>query len=288
MPHYVVGRIYDIPVSRIRRYEGQPRKRFQQDKLRRLGASMKKAGQVVPIRVMVTGDGWFDLIAGERRWLAAQMVGMATLRAEIAVRCEDNERFLQSVLENSPREDLTPLELAQVCRRWLNEKRTPQEIGELLGIHWTYVYHMARLLDLHPTLQEYLDPDRDDDSRLKVSVAYELSRLAKGVQLSAFASMGRFSATAQEARFVVDRLLSEGARGNPNVVTRPPRPSERFTSLEKFVDRIIREAEAWSERGLDGMLTGQKAEALLTLGQRLERAQAALRSIGKSIEDQAG
>ncbi|HEX6985059.1 MAG TPA: ParB/RepB/Spo0J family partition protein, partial [Planctomycetaceae bacterium] len=98
----------DVPVELIRPSDGQPRKSFDAESIAMLAESIAESGVVQPLVVRPLSDGRYELIAGERRWRAAQVAGLATVPA--VLRSEDETKRLQMALvENMAREDLNPI-----------------------------------------------------------------------------------------------------------------------------------------------------------------------------------
>lgn len=115
----VVGAVVELPVTQIVRNPDQPRKRFQEKKLLELGMSMKEAGQDDPVRVFPVGDGVYMLQEGERRWRAAQKVGLTELRCIVVPEPDQRTLLERSLIAGVQRENLTPMEEAaayqQLC-----------------------------------------------------------------------------------------------------------------------------------------------------------------------------
>ena len=120
-------RYRDVPVELIKPNPGQPRKSFDDDALDRLADSVAESGVIQPLVVHPLSDGRYELIAGERRWRAAQQAGLATVPAML--RSEDETKRLQiALIENMAREDLNPVEEARACAA-LVEELEPQQGG---------------------------------------------------------------------------------------------------------------------------------------------------------------
>ncbi|MCI5108862.1 MAG: ParB/RepB/Spo0J family partition protein, partial [Candidatus Pacebacteria bacterium] len=138
--------------------EDQPRTYFDQDKLNALGRSIKVAGQMMPIVVKpLTGNPEyiFQLVDGERRLQASIFVGMETIRAII----RPNANFKDSVIMNLCREGHTPLEMAYVFKRLIDEfGHSVQEVADMTGRSITSVYQHLKILTLDPEVQALMDP----------------------------------------------------------------------------------------------------------------------------------
>ncbi len=126
----------------------QPRKSFDPEKLEQLAASLAAAGVIQPLVVHELADGRYGLIAGERRWRAAQQAGLESV--PIVIRDEDEGRRLQTALiENMAREDLNPVEEARACAALVEELSvSKEEVARRLGRSRSSVSNLIRLLDL--------------------------------------------------------------------------------------------------------------------------------------------
>lgn len=137
-----------IPVGMIQPNPGQPRKRFDSDSIEALSRSLADAGVVQPLIVRALPDGRYELIAGERRWRAAQHAGIETVPA--VIRDGDEAQRLQTALiENVAREDLSPVEEARACAALVEELGlSKEELGRRLGRSRVAISNLIRLLDL--------------------------------------------------------------------------------------------------------------------------------------------
>jgi len=149
----------EIPVALISPNPFQPRRRIDEAGLRELAASFKETGILQPVIVRPHGDG-FQLIAGERRWRAAQMAGLEQMPA--VVREASNAEALElALVENLLREDLNPLEEAEAYHRLLTEFQWSQEeLAQRVGRERSTVANALRLLRLSPVIQEDLREGR--------------------------------------------------------------------------------------------------------------------------------
>lgn len=134
--------------------EGQPRRRFDQQALDELSASIAASGVLQPLVVRDAGNGRYTLIAGERRWRASKQAGLD--RVPVVVRdVTDDEAFALALVENLQREDLNPVEEALAYQRLIDDfGYTQEEVGKQLGRARTTVTNALRLLRLAPVVQE--------------------------------------------------------------------------------------------------------------------------------------
>jgi ParB family transcriptional regulator, chromosome partitioning protein len=138
----------EIPVGMIQPNPEQPRKSFDSDSIEALARSLADAGVVQPLIVRPLPDGRYELIAGERRWRAAQHAGIETVPA--VIRLDDEMQRLQTALiENVAREDLSPVEEARACATLVEELGlSKEELGRRLGRSRVAISNLIRLLDL--------------------------------------------------------------------------------------------------------------------------------------------
>ncbi|MBN9519307.1 ParB/RepB/Spo0J family partition protein [bacterium] len=142
-----------LPVEAVAQNPYQPRKRFDDDELDSLTASVKEHGVLQPLVVRQTGDG-FQLIAGERRLRAAQAAGLTEVPVHV-VAFDDQQVFEAALVENIQRSDLNPIEKAQGFRDYLNKFGVSQEVlGAKLGLDRTTVSNLLGLLNLPTEVQD--------------------------------------------------------------------------------------------------------------------------------------
>jgi ParB family transcriptional regulator, chromosome partitioning protein len=141
-------RLRDIPVGMIRPSADQPRRHFDQEKIKALALSIAEEGVLQPLIVRPLPDGRYELIAGERRWRAAGEAKLETVPA--IVRDEEGLRQLQiALIENVAREDLNPVEEARACSTLVDELGvSKEELARRLGRSRPALSNLIRILDL--------------------------------------------------------------------------------------------------------------------------------------------
>jgi ParB family chromosome partitioning protein len=126
----------------------QPRKRFDEEALQALADSVKERGVLQPVLVRPRPGGSYELVAGERRWRAAQLAGLETLPALVQQR-DDAHSLEAALIENMAREDLNPIEAARAVAGLVEELGlTREEVGRRVGRSRVAVSNLLRLLDL--------------------------------------------------------------------------------------------------------------------------------------------
>src|SRR5213596_2108894 len=208
-------RVHQISLGSIMPSALQPRKDFGREALQELIDSIRQHGIIQPLIVRLataspSGGGQvgtrFELIAGERRWRAAQEIGLATVPAIIRS-ANDLEVLELSLIENLQRADLNPIEEAQGYARLANEFGMRQEdIALKVGRSRAAVANALRLLDLHPQVQIWLAQDLLSVGHAKVVLALK----APEEQLLAAETVLRRNATVRATERLVARLLGVG------------------------------------------------------------------------------
>lgn len=145
----------EVAIADIRPNPYQPRKHFDTDELDELASSIRSHGLIQPLLVMPDGDGWC-LIAGERRWRAAQLAGLT--RVPVVVReATPQEMLAIAIIENVQRTNLDALEAAQAYRQLMHEfELTQADVADLVGKSRVAVANTLRLLGLAPEVQSLL------------------------------------------------------------------------------------------------------------------------------------
>jgi len=146
------GQIQMIPVASIEPHPGQPRRIFQEESLIELAASIQARGVIQPIVVRPHGHR-FQIVAGERRWRAAQRARLHEIPAIVRA-FSDEETLEVALIENIQRQDLNAIEEAQAYRRLVEDyAHTQEELGRLVHKSRSHVANLLRLLDLPPKVQ---------------------------------------------------------------------------------------------------------------------------------------
>src|SRR5213078_3142573 len=198
-------RVHQITLASIIPSALQPRKDFAREALQELIDSIRQHGIIQPLIVRQVGAR-FELIAGERRWRAAQEIGLTQVPA-IVRSASDVEVLELSLIENLQRADLNPVEEAQGYARLANEFGMRQEdIALKVGRSRTAVANALRLLDLHPQVQIWLAQNLVSVGHAKVLLALK----APEEQLLAAETVLRRNATVRSTERMVARLLGIG------------------------------------------------------------------------------
>lgn len=177
-----LGRPYQIKVSRIKRFEGQPRRFFDESGIKTLADSIQQDGQQQPIKVCNAPEpGTFMLIDGERRWRAFQIIHQRTgkeplIDAFIEVIRDPKEHFRRSVIANLHREDLSPLDEAASLYQLRQDGETVHSLATLIGKSANYVEGYLRMHTLPETVKRLMSPELPKEERLSVTSAVDIAR----------------------------------------------------------------------------------------------------------------
>jgi ParB family transcriptional regulator, chromosome partitioning protein len=149
-----------LPIDLVQRNPGQPRKHFDEGELNELSNSIRTHGVLQPILVRPIPAGKYEIVAGERRWRAAQRAGLHSIPAVIR-ELNEVEVLEIAIVENVQRTDLNPIEEAQGFQALIDRfGRTQEEIAEAVGKSRPHIANMLRLLKLPEDLQEMVRDGR--------------------------------------------------------------------------------------------------------------------------------
>lgn len=213
-----------LPVDLIRPGPYQPRQDMREDTLNELAESIRAQGLVQPILVRPLGDGeQFEIIAGERRWRAAQIAGMQEI-ASVVRQIPDRAAIAMALIENIQREDLNPLEEAQALARLIREfDMTHQQAADAIGRSRAAVSNLLRLLDLGVQLKKLLTARELDMGHARALLGLPTKRQQTEVGLL----VAKKALSVRETEALVRRLLSGGKKD-----TKPGRRDPDIVRLE--------------------------------------------------------
>jgi ParB family transcriptional regulator, chromosome partitioning protein len=147
---------HTLPIEHLQRGKFQPRKDMNPEKLQELADSIKAQGIIQPIVVRKLAQDKYEIVAGERRWRAAQLAGLQQVPV-VVKDIDDRATMAIALIENIQRQDLNPLEEAEALRRLLDEfSMTHQQIADAVGKSRVTVTNLLRLMDLHPEVKKLL------------------------------------------------------------------------------------------------------------------------------------
>jgi len=160
------GELRELPVELIKPNPEQPRTNFDPAALSALAASIEASGVVQPLLVRPLVDGSYELVAGERRWRAAQQAGLEKVPAVVRDQAE-SERLQAALIENMVREDLNPVEEAKACAALVEDlKLTKEDLARRVGRNRSTISNLIRLLELPDEALEMLEKTLSSESPL--------------------------------------------------------------------------------------------------------------------------
>ena len=171
-----------LPLDLISPGPYQPRSIFDKDRMEELAESIRHQGVIQPVVVRASGDKKYELIAGERRWRAAQIAGIEKIPA-IVRQVPDEIAIAMALVENIQREDLNPIEEATALRQLVDEfQMTHQEAGDAVGRSRSSVSNLLRLLELSKEVRELVDARHLEMGHARALLTLEASMQAKAAR----------------------------------------------------------------------------------------------------------
>ena len=165
--------ITEIKIIDIEPNSGQPRQVFDDEKLAELADSIRQYGVLTPILVHESENGYYEIIAGERRWRASKLAGLKTIPA-IIKKLDEEKTYEVSLIENLQRQDLNPVEEALGMKKLMTEHGLTQEqVAEKLIKSRSSVANSLRLLNLHKDIIEMLEDNKISVGHAKVLLSVE-------------------------------------------------------------------------------------------------------------------
>lgn len=169
------AQLRDVALELIHPSPFQPRTHFDEDALRSLADSIRAQGLIQPV-VLRRRSGEYELIAGERRWRAAQLAGLQHIPA-IVRDIDDHQAAALALIENLQREDLDPIEQAEAMRRLIKEfEMTHQQVADILGVSRPVVSNALRLLDLADPVRHLLQDRQLDAGHARALAALPMAQ----------------------------------------------------------------------------------------------------------------
>lgn len=149
--------VQSLPIAKVEPREGQPRTVFDEEALGELSESIREYGLLMPVTVRKLDSGYYQLIAGERRWRAARMAGLTEIPARV-IEADDRLATELALVENLQREDLNPVEEAQGYRTLMEDYGlTQDEASQRVGKSRPAVANALRLLSLAPEVLQFVE-----------------------------------------------------------------------------------------------------------------------------------
>ena len=215
-----VEELRTLPVDLLQRGVYQPRMDFEKDAMQELADSIKAQGVLQPVMVRPLADsGKFEIIAGERRWRAAQLAGLHEIPAVVR-KLDDRTAMCIALIENIQREDLNPLEHARGLSRLSEEfDMTHDDIAESVGRSRSAVTNMLRLLELTDEVKHLLENRQLEmgHARALLTLSEQQQKWAAGQIIKSGLSVRGAEALARRLQNVKTTLKSGQGRADPNI-----------------------------------------------------------------------
>lgn len=234
-----ISGVADVELSLIEANPYQPRTNFDQESLQELSSSIKEIGLIQPITLRKIADNKFQIIAGERRFRAAQMAGLGKIPAFI--REVDNDSMLEMALvENIQREDLNPIEIGLSYQRLIEECNLTQEVlSARVGKKRSTVANFLRLLKLPAIIQKGLI-----DKELSMGHARALVNIDEAdTQVMIFEQIRKYDFSVRKVEDIVRNLNEEKKESDTRKkgITRYPHHFEPFKkALDNFFASAVK------------------------------------------------
>lgn len=211
------GELRKIPVDLLQRGRYQPRISFDPAALQDLADSIRAQGIVQPIVVRPERDGHYEIIAGERRWRAAQLAGVADIPALIRD-LPDQAVVAVALIENIQREDLNPLEEASALKRLIGEfGMTHQAVANAVGRSRAAVSNLLRLLELTAEVKNLIGEHRLEMGHARALLALDPPRQAEIAHQVIAKGLSVRETEALVRRLLEPRLSPKAVVSDPNV-----------------------------------------------------------------------
>ena len=202
-----------LPISQVESCAGQPRKQFDPDALADLADSIREHGIIQPLTVRKLQSGYYQIIAGERRWRAARMAGLDQVPA-IVIEADDRKAMELAMIENLQREDLNPMEEAEGYRQLMEQYNlTQEETAQRVGKSRSAVANALRLLNLCPSVRAMVE-----DGRLTSGHARTILPLSPALQKKAADAILKSDLSVRQTELLVKKLTAE-EKARPAVTT---------------------------------------------------------------------
>ena len=206
-----------LPISQVESCASQPRKQFDPDALADLADSIRQHGIIQPLTVRKLQSGYYQIIAGERRWRAARMAGLSQVPV-VVIEADDRKAIELAMIENLQREDLNPMEEAEGYHTLMEQYGlTQEETSQRVGKSRSAVANALRLLNLCKEVRELVE-----EGKLTGGHARALVPLTTDVQQKAAAIIVKDDLSVRQTELLVKKLTAE----------KPDKPAKDATSVD--------------------------------------------------------
>jgi spoOJ protein len=228
--------INEISIEQIDANPNQPRREFNDEALQDLANSIKEIGIVQPITLRQIAENRFQIIAGERRWRASQIIGLKSIPAYIRTIKDENVMEL-ALVENIQREDLNAIEIALAYEQLLSgEGMTQEKVSERVGKSRTAITNYLRLLKLPAQVQMALQKKEIDMGHARALLAIE----SPSLQIKLFREIQKNGYSVRRVEELAQKLKNgEDIENTPKKVSKKVQQSEEFDLLKKHLSEFL-------------------------------------------------
>jgi len=252
-----------LPIELLKRNPFNPRRGFSEAQLDELAQSIRDRGIIQPLIVRPVGSDNYEIVAGERRWRAAQRAGLHEVPV-VVVEVNDREAFQLAIIENIQRADLNPIEEASAYQRLAEEfNYSQEEVAKTVGKSRPHVANTLRLLKLTKTVQELIIADKLDAGHARILVG-----LDDQVELANLIVAHGYSVRQVEA------MVRDRAVRTPNKGREPRAKDANSLAFEKRLTDALGLQVTLNQRGEKGVLhiRYSNLDQLDDIARKLERA----------------
>ena len=225
-----------LPISQVESCSTQPRKIFDEAALAELAESIREHGVIQPLTVRKLASGYYQIIAGERRWRAARLAGLTEVPA-VVIDADDKKAAELALVENLQREDLNPMEEAAGFQSLIQTYHmTQEEAAQRVGKSRSAVANAMRLLGLQPSVRKLVE-----ENQLSAGHARALLPLSPTLQEKAAAMVLQGQLSVRQTETLVKRLSAEPEEPEePEIPEGPDYAAEAQQSLASKLGRGVR------------------------------------------------
>ena len=226
----------EIALDQISPNPNQPRREFDEEAMQELANSIREIGIIQPVTLRQMEDGKYQIIAGERRWRAAQMAGLETIPAYIRT-VKDETVMEMALVENIQREDLNAIEIALAYEHLLEENGMTQEkISERVGKSRTAITNYLRLLKLPAQVQMALQKKQIDMGHARALLSLE----SPSQQIKLFKEILKNSYSVRKVEELVKRIKNDATdeNGEKRIIAKSPN-ADHYNMLTKQLSGVM-------------------------------------------------
>lgn len=226
---------FTLPISQVESCSSQPRKSFDEASLAELADSIRRHGIIQPLTVRKLASGYYQIIAGERRWRAARLAGLSEVPV-VVIEADDRKAAELAMIENLQREDLNPMEEAMGFHTLIETYHmTQEEAAQSVGKSRSAVANALRLLGLTPAVKAMVE--RGD---LSAGHARALLPLSPALQETAANAVCSGGLSVRQTEALAKRLAAEKKEPAPKASAGPDYAAEAQRDLSSRLGRGVR------------------------------------------------